>query len=134
MYILILLLTAVSCKEEKQEVATTQMDQVMAIHDEVMPKMGRIGKLVKELKPKIDSTEAGQNYAAAMQDLQAAHKSMMDWMQGFGDRFDYDEIKNGKELSAEKQEWLDEEEVKVKAMRDQVNSSIRRAERLLEIE
>ena len=106
----------------------------MAIHDEVMPKMGRIGKLVKELKPKIDSTEAGQNYEAAMQDLQAAHKSMMDWMQGFGDRFDYDEIKNGKELGPEKQEWLDEEEVKVKAMRDQVNSSIRRAERLLEIE
>lgn len=110
----------------------TKMEEVMAIHDEVMPEMGTISKLVAELKPMVDSTAAGQEYEKAMKDLQAAHKSMMDWMGGFGDRFDYEEIMEGKALTKEKQKWLLEEEEKVKAMRDKVNSSITRARALLE--
>lgn len=110
------------------------MEMVIAIHDEVMPKMSTISKLVSELKPIVDSTGTENEYAESMKELQEAHKSMMDWMRGFGDRFDYDEIQNGKELSPEKQEWLDEEEVKVKALRDQINSSIANAETLLEKE
>jgi hypothetical protein len=73
------LIFVLSCKEEeKKPEALTQMKEVMAIHDEVMPKMGTIGKLVSELKPKADSTEKGIVYDKAMKDLQAAHKSMMD--------------------------------------------------------
>ncbi len=53
-------------------------------------------------------------------------------MKGFGDRFDHDEIMKGKELSPEKQEWLREEEVKVKAMADKVNRSIAQAKALLQ--
>ncbi|BFP41536.1 hypothetical protein FGF1_23810 [Flavobacteriaceae bacterium GF1] len=107
------------------------MQNVMAIHDEVMPKMGKLGKLVGELKSKVDTTETGKQYEVAMKDLQDAHDSMMDWMRGFGDRFDSDEILKGKELTPQKQKWLDEEEEKVKAMREQINSSIERAEALL---
>ena len=100
-----------SCKEEKE---TSQMKEVMAIHDEVMPKMSQLGDLVGELNSKEnDSTEIGMKYMEARKELQSAHKSMMDWMQNFGNRFDSDEILNGKELSAQKQEWLDEEEKKV---------------------
>ena len=66
-----------------------------------------------------------------MKDLQRANKSMMDWMMGFGDRFDSDEILNGKELTAEKQAWLNEEEEKVVALKEQINSSIEKAEALL---
>ncbi len=121
-----------SCKQEKKEaVQSTQMQNVMAIHDEVMPKMGKLGKLVGELKSKVDTTETGKQYEVAMKDLQDAHDSMMDWMRGFGDRFDSDEILKGKELTPQKQKWLDEEEEKVKAMREQINSSIERAEALL---
>ncbi len=120
-----------SCKEKKETETLTQMKEVMAIHDEVMPKMGTIGKLVGELKPKIDSTETGIAYEMAMKDLQAAHKSMMDWMKGFGDRFTSDEILNGAELTEEKQMWLNEEEKKVKALKEQINSSIENAEILL---
>lgn len=107
------------------------MEKVMAIHDEVMPRMGTIGKLVAELKPLADSTESGMAYARAMKDLQQAHASMMDWMQGFGNRFDSEEILNGKALTEEKQQWLDEEEEKVKQVREQINSSIASAEALL---
>lgn len=123
-----------ACKEEKkEETASTenQMKKVMATHDEVMPKMGQIGRLVGKLKSKVDTTATGTEYGKAMKDLQDANTSMMDWMQGFGDRFDSDEIMNGKELTPEKQEWLNEEEEKVNAVKEKINSSIERAEALL---
>lgn len=121
-----------SCKEEKKQAEDpTQMQQVMAVHDEVMPKMATIGKLVGELNDKVDSTETGLKYDAAKKDLQAAHKTMMDWMQGFGNRFDSDEILKGKELTAEKQQWLNEEEEKVNALKEQIKTSIEQAETLL---
>ena len=60
-----------SCKEEKKAPeGSSQMEEVMAIHDEVMPKMGTIGKLVGDLKAKVDTTEMGQKYEVAMKDLQ----------------------------------------------------------------
>ena len=110
------------------------METVMAIHDEVMPKMGKLGKMVGELKAKVDTTETGQQYEVAMKDLQDDNKAMMDWMMNFGDRFDSEEILEGKELTEQKQQWLDEEEEKVKALRDQINQSLKNAETLLEKE
>jgi len=130
---LFLLLAVASCKKEKkiEKETTTQMEEVMMIHDEVMPKMGKLSKLVAELKAKVDTTTAGKEYEVAMKDLQEANKSMMDWMMGFGERFDSDEILEGKALSTEKQEWLNEEEEKVKALKEQINSSIKNAEAIL---
>jgi len=121
-----------SCKEEnKTTEESAQMEKVMAIHDEVMPKMGTIGKLVGELKSKVDTTQMGQQYETAMKDLQEANMAMMDWMKDFGDRFDHEEILEGKELSEEKQQWLDEEEEKVKVVKEKINGSIARAQALL---
>ena len=128
--ILSVLIAAVySCKDQNKE--NSQMKSVMAVHDEVMPKMGTISKLVSQLDEKITNDSSSDNYAAAREDLKEAHKAMMDWMKGFGDRFDGDEILNGKALTEEKQKWLDEEEAKVKALKDQINSSIKQAEDLL---
>ncbi|MEX0314008.1 MAG: hypothetical protein AB3N18_07510 [Allomuricauda sp.] len=130
--IILVLFLSYSCKEKKKaEEGPSQMEQVMAIHDEVMPKMGKLGKLVGELKGKIDTTATGQEYVSAMKDLQDANRAMMDWMRDFGIRFDPEEILDGKELTEEKQIWLDEEEVKVKALKEQINSSIAKAEKLL---
>jgi hypothetical protein len=121
-----------SCKEEKKAPeGSSQMEEVMAIHDEVMPKMGTIGKLVGDLKAKVDTTEMGQKYEVAMKDLQDANTAMMDWMKDFGDRFNHEEILEGKELTEEKQQWLDEEEEKVKEVKEKINGSIARAEALL---
>ncbi|MEM8847300.1 MAG: hypothetical protein AAGD17_09385 [Bacteroidota bacterium] len=130
--VFVFLFVFISCKEQKKTPeGPTQMEQVMAIHDEVMPKMGKLGKLVGELKSKVDTTEVGQHYETAMKDLQGANKAMMDWMMNFGNRFDSDEILEGKALTEEKQEWLNEEEEKVKALKEQINSSIEKAESLL---
>jgi len=56
---------------------------------------------------------------------------MMDWMKDFGDRFNHEEILEGKELTEEKQQWLNEEEEKVKEVKEKINGSIARAEALL---
>jgi len=118
-----------SCKEEKEN---TQMKEVMAIHDKVMPKMSQLGSLVGELNDKEkDSTDLRIQYERARKDLQAANKSMMDWMQNFGNRFDPEEILKGKELSEQKKQWLNEEEEKVKALQEEINSSIENAKKLL---
>lgn len=129
--LLIACLIFISCKEEKKA-DSTQMKKVMAIHDEVMPKMSIIGSMVGELSSKEDSTAMGLKYLDARSDLQDAHKAMMDWMKGFGNRFDSDEILNGKELTEEKKKWLDEEEEKVNALKTQINESIEKAKRLLD--
>ena len=124
----------ISCKGDKKEVPrsdSSKMKEVLAIHDEVMPKMGRLGKLISELKTKEDSTEIGLRYKEAREDLQAAHKSMMEWMQGFGKKFGPEEIQDGKELTVEKQKLLDAEEAKIKGVRDAINSSLEKAEDLL---
>ncbi len=124
----------VSCKQEKKEESPSQMEQIMAVHDEVMPEMNTINKLISELEKKTDTTEMAIKYQEAKTNLMDAHTAMMDWMKGFGDRFDSDEILKGKALTEEKQKWLDEEEVKVKEMRDKVNSSIAEAKKLLGLE
>lgn len=123
----------IGCKEEKKvSNKNTQMKEVMAVHDELMPKMGKIGRLVGELDKIEDSTETGQMYRAAKIDLQEANKAMMDWMKELGERFDYEEIMKGKELTEQKQQWLNEEEEKVKVLKEKINGSIERAEKLLE--
>jgi hypothetical protein len=122
----------ISCKQDnKTPEGHSQMEKVMAIHDEVMPQMGVMGKLVGELKKKEDTTAIGQEYKRAREALQAANKSMMVWMQEFGNRFDSDEILNGKELNDQKQQWLNEEEQKVQALKDEILTSIGKAKALL---
>ena len=103
----------------------------MKIHDEVMPKMGTLSKLVGQLKPLADSLGPESIEAKTMKDLQNANKDMMDWMQSFGNRFDADEIMKGKELSDEKKKWLKEEEDKVIKVKEDINSSIEKAQELL---
>lgn len=126
---------AISCKEEKKTEAASaennQMKEIMAIHDEVMPKMGKVGKLVGKLKPMVDTTAQGKDYAKAIRDLQAANESMMKWMQDFGDQFDSDEIMNGKELTEQKKLLLNVEEENIKVVKKQIETSIANAEALL---
>jgi len=129
----LLLTLSFSCKNENKAVPQekTQMQEVIAIHDEVMPKMETIGKLIGQIEDKIKATDTPEAFMKARQDLRDSNKAMMDWMMRFGDRFDGEEIMKGKTLSEEKQQLLDEEETKIKALRDQMNTSIKNAEELL---
>jgi hypothetical protein len=127
----LLLSLTYACKESAKTEKPSQMQHVIAVHDEVMPKMGTIGKLIGQLEDKIKQTDNPEALIEARTDLREANKAMMDWMKGFGDSFEGDEIMKGKALPEEKQKILDLEEKKVEALRDQINNSIKNAEEVL---
>ena len=130
-FLLLVILTSVSCRENAEKDGQTQMQRVMAIHDEVMPEMKTIANLVGELQPKVDTTAQGFKYGRAVKELQDSHRAMFTWMKEFGERFTSDEILDGAPLSEEKQKWLDEEEEKVIALKEQILESIKQGEALV---
>jgi len=130
--VLVLFMFFQACKNETKEAKEkTRMERVMQVHDDLMPKMGDIGKLISAIEPKIDSTEIGQTYQVAKDSLVAAYDYMMDWMKGFGEKFESAEVLEGKALSSEKEALLIEEEKKVNTMKAMMLGSIENAETLL---
>ncbi|MEQ9424347.1 MAG: hypothetical protein RJQ09_08030 [Cyclobacteriaceae bacterium] len=88
----VIVLLIVSCGEDKKALRQARFDEVMAVHDEVMPEMGTIRKLQKDILAKAelisveDSTGSAQNDLQVLaQELEAANESMMDWMREFSD-------------------------------------------------
>ncbi len=118
-------------KEEKEFDAL--MQKVIDVHDEVMPKMGEISSMIKDLEAKIDTTDTGKLHANAQQDLKDSYDFMMKWMQDFSDKFPHDQDTGTMtpEEFASQMTLLKEEEVEVNKMRDQINSSIENAKKLL---
>ncbi|WP_109300366.1 hypothetical protein [Aquimarina sp. AU474] len=125
----------ISCNQlskEEQEFDAL-MQQVIDVHDEVMPKMGEMSNLIKELEPKIDTTTNGQTYSKAQQDVKDAYDYMMTWMSNFSDTFPHDvDNEMSKEKLSSQMKLLKEEDIKVKKLKDQINASIKNAKALLE--
>lgn len=94
---------------------------------QVMEKMPGLVKLVNNLQTAAQSSEDKAKYELAIEDLRGANKSMMNWMVGFGERFDADEMMKGKELTAQKKEWLQEEKIKVIALEEEIDGSLKKA-------
>ena len=110
----------------------TQMQRLVKAHDHVMATdMGKTVRLIGQLQDRENKTIIPEKHQIAIDDLKAANQAMVDWMQGFGARFDVDEMYKSKPLTDQKKEWLNEEEVKFYEMKDQLNSSIKAAEGLL---
>ncbi len=74
-------------KEQAEEKQPSLKDQVMSVHDEVMPKMGTLRKTQKNLLALADSVAADSlaaaGYAQLAANLQLANESMMVWMRNF---------------------------------------------------
>ncbi|WP_298319403.1 hypothetical protein [uncultured Aquimarina sp.] len=119
-------------KEEQEFDAL--MQKVIDVHDEVMPKMSTMSSLIKDLEPKIDTTTTGKSYANAQKDLKDSYDFMMDWMSDFSTKFPHGEENTAKDMEkfTAKMKMLQEEEVEVNKLRDQINSSINNAKKLLE--
>jgi len=121
-------------RAQKSETATTDpysMEGVMAVHDEVMPKMGEISMLIDALKAEADKNPDSPQ-ANAMKKLQESHKAMMDWMREFGDAFTSDEILKGAALSEEKKERLRLEAERIESVKTLMLESIAEGKQLLE--
>ena len=75
-------------KTEEQVEKKPLLDQVLEVHDEVMPKMGDLEKTKRLLVGKADSIAALQpeladSLNALAQDIALANEAMMDWMRNF---------------------------------------------------
>lgn len=102
----------------KKEVSEKPLyDQVMDIHDEVMPKMDDLYKMKKQLKDSIAATpdmpaERKAEFEQTISLLDSASKSMMDWMHDFNPPDQKDKEAFDK--------YMESELVKVKKMREDV--------------
>ncbi len=135
-------LTLTSCannpksSEENQASTNKEADKysmtgVMAVHDEVMPKMGQISMLIDKLKPFADN-DPDSAYADAMKELQKSYKAMMDWMGNIGEVFTSEEILKGAPLSEDKKARLKLEAERIAEVKELMLKSIDEAKRLLE--
>lgn len=85
---LVIISAACSKKQENQVSEKPLYDQVMEIHDEVMPSMGELNRLKRELKDKLAAaTELTPEERAALeqtiQKVESASDGMMIWMREF---------------------------------------------------
>lgn len=85
----------VACQEKPKE-TDVLYKKVMEVHDEIMPKMGDIMKLKKQLEEKlaeldtateIDRTKIDE-IERAIADLDNSHEEMMSWMRQFDRDFE----------------------------------------------
>ena len=124
-----------SWAQKKETISgTASMSEVMGLHDEVMEEMPKTAKLIWKLEAESKKTKDPAPYTDAINKLKSSNKSMSSWMEGFGRRFNADEMMKGKKLTNQKQIWLNEEKQKIVALRKQIYSSIKQAEDLLAAE
>ena len=101
-------------------------DEVMKVHDEVMPKLDDIYQLKEKLKNKIAETptlaaDKKQHIEATISKLDSASESMMVWMRKFDP--------TGDSLTAEKKrEYLENEMEKIKKVREDINEALSQGE------
>lgn len=119
--VIVLMGAITSCAEKEKSL----YDQVMDIHDEVMPKMNDIYKMRKALKDSLANTpdmseKTKQEITQTILTLDSAGNSMMVWMREFNppDQKDEEAFKK----------YMESELVKVKKMREDVMKALKAIE------
>ena len=114
----------IGCANKGSTTKSQQMyTEVMQVHDEVMPKMRDIRQYKKKLN-KIEGAKELEEVQNAINSLDQAHDSMMDWMAQFKlpkDVSEDDEIK-----------YLEGQKVSVKEMSDELYGALEIAANTLE--
>ena len=129
---LITAILLVSCGEKKKEAKDELYDKVMAVHDEIMPKMGDIMKLKKQLQEKIDELSSGTEIDStkideleqAIAELDNSHEEMMGWMRQFDNDFEG-------MVNEEIMKYLDGQMEKIEKVGQVTNAALKNAEEKL---
>ena len=119
--LVLFLFSTLSCTNNKGTSTESQKlyEDVMTIHDEVMPEMGTIRKLSKRLK-KVDGADSNEVIQNALTRLDDAHETMMSWMAQF---------KMPKDISKEEEiQFLEKQMISVNDMKNTVLTAIENAE------
>ena len=120
------LMVLFSCTENTKSDASWRMDQweeMMAVHDEVMPKIMDITKLVTEVKKDSLNPEASQILA----ELEEADSLMWDWMHNLTPWVDIENMSD-----EEAKEALMKETGAIEIVAQKMNESISNARQFLE--
>ena len=111
------------------ELRNIRYQEVMAVHDEVMPKLQDIISLQENFKVRIDSlTEIDSTLAVLEEltklnnDLASADKSMMDWMHQFNSKINSNDVSDEVAMA-----YLEEQKVKILEVKERMNNSINSA-------
>jgi hypothetical protein len=138
-FLLIIGILTVSCQGTKKDKETVgdivNVDElkgvVIDIHDEIMPKMGELMSLKKQLLEKMSSLEESESNKKTISQLQEAadnlensHEAMMSWMREFDG--DFDDM-----AQQEIVDYLEKEKTKIKQVGELTNASIAKAKELL---
>lgn len=107
-------------------------DEVIAVHDEVMPKMGKLKSLERMALERVDELESVnpvdslkvEEYKALAYELNHAHDSMFEWMHQY-------EPKDGDQSQEELKEYLENQMVLVSAVNVEMKEALAKAEALL---
>ncbi|WOK06957.1 hypothetical protein RT717_28235 [Imperialibacter roseus] len=125
-FLLFMVATATACSNEQKEQKDALMAEVMAAHDEVMPKMGELRQVAKTLQAKADSlsTLTEQDFSTEISTLRQTAKSiedanegMMEWMRQF-------EMPDNEAPIAEVLVYLKDQKEKVDTVRDKMLKSL----------
>ncbi|MEQ8534699.1 MAG: hypothetical protein RIB86_22795 [Imperialibacter sp.] len=125
-FLLFMVASAAACSNEQKEQKDALMAEVMAAHDEVMPKMGELRKTAKALQARADSLGAltGQDFAAEISTLRQtaeriedANEGMMEWMRQF-------EMPDNEAPIAEVLVYLKDQKEKIDKVKDDMLKSL----------
>ncbi|SNT16436.1 hypothetical protein SAMN05421640_2598 [Ekhidna lutea] len=118
-----------SCSPSKKEELQNLKDEVIDIHDEVMPKMGELRRTRKDLLLQADSLMETDTDRAAMlttvaNEIADANESMMQWMRAFEPEFEGtdEEIKK----------YMEDQKVSIQQVKEDMNSALAKGREVLE--
>ncbi len=128
----ILILIGFACGPNAKEENQKLRDEVIAIHDEVMPLMGKLKSLEKDANSLIEEIEAAEtvdsvritDLKALAYDLNQAYDGMFVWMRQY-------ETEDGELSDEEVKSYLDDQMVKVTKVNEDITAALEKADLLL---
>ncbi|TQD37662.1 hypothetical protein [Haloflavibacter putidus] len=121
-------------KDDLKERYKERLQEVIDVHDEVMPKMSKISSSISTLEDQLQTAENPEKVEKAIADLKYGYDYMMQWMRDFSNEFpdaldpeDYTE-----EEYKERFKMLEKQKEEVLKMQEAVNSSLKQANKLIE--
>lgn len=124
-FLFLLMVLAFSACNTEQSSEEQRWDEMMAIHDEVMPKMGDLNRLSRDIRAQLDTVPPVDTLLKLQQldlliRLGKAEEGMMLWMNELEVLDDLRAAKSHQEIMR----YLETEKQRISTVRDSMNASI----------
>lgn len=125
------LLISFSCQKEQKDELAILKEEVMALHDEVMPKMSELRYTQKALMLQADSLMSldslrSATLSGASNEIIAANEAMMNWMRNYEPDF--------QGTKEEIIDYLKQQKMAIQKVKDDMESSLQNGKQLIGVE